>query len=246
VGSKDVTLTTADGLRLDARWHQGGDRVVVLAHGLTVDLEENGLFEPLAAALVARGLSVLRFSYRGHGGSDGIDTATTVAGERMDLRAAIDWVGRPVALLGSSFGAVSVSLSLAELGDAVRAVVLWQPVLDLNRTFLEPDLPRGRELYRGWAHGPIDIEGRFRLGAALYAELDTIDPRAAFLASPQPALVVHGDADSLVSHEIARDTAQRRPATGWHSVRGAGHGFLEPAAGAEVVHVTAEWLAANG
>ena len=91
MGSKAINLTTVDGLRLDARWHEGGgDRAVVLAHGLTVDLEENGLFEPLAEKLAARGLSVLRFSFRGHGASDGIDTETTIAGERMDLRAAVD------------------------------------------------------------------------------------------------------------------------------------------------------------
>jgi len=246
MGSKVIGLTTVDGLRLDARWHEGGgDRAVVLAHGLTVDLDENGLFEPLAEKLVARGLSVLRFSFRGHGASDGIDTESTIAGERMDLRAAVDWVGRPVALLGSSFGAVSVSLSLAELGDTVRSVVLWQPVLDLRRTFLSPELPRGRVLYRGWNRGTLDIEGRFRLGTALYGELGTVDPLTAFLLSTPPALVVHGDADSLVSHEIARETAQLRPGTDWHSVPGAEHGFLEPAAAADVVDVTARWLASG-
>lgn len=240
-----ITLTAADGLRLDARWHPGGDRAVVLAHGLTVDLAENGLFEPLAEALVARGLSVLRFSFRGHGRSDGIDTETTIAGERQDLRAAIDWLGRPVALLGSSFGAVSVSLSLAELGDSVWAVVLWQPVLDLRRTFLAPELPRGRELYRDWARGPVDVEGRFTLGTALRGELGTLDPRAAFVASTPPALVLHGDADTHVSPEIAREAAARRPRTDWLSVPGAEHGFLEPGSARLVVDTTVDWLTAR-
>ena len=71
----------------------------------------------------------------------------TIAGECLDLRAAVDYGGGEVLLVGSSFGAVSVTLSLAELAGRVRAVALWQPVLDLRATFLEPTLPRGRELY---------------------------------------------------------------------------------------------------
>lgn len=239
-----VWLTTEDGLRLDAVWHEGGERAVVLAHGLTVDLEENGLYEPLAAALVERGLSVLRFSFRGHGKSDGADREMTIAGERRDLRAAVAWVGRPVAVLGSSFGAVSVTLSCGELADAVRAVVLWQPVLDLRRTFLEPELPRGRELYGGRTGGDVDIEGRFVLGAPLFEEFATERPIDAFMAAPQPALVVHGDADQHVSHEIARAVALRRPDTDWHSIPGAGHGFLAPGESAEVIETTVNWLAA--
>lgn len=238
-----VGLTTEDGLRLDAVWHEGGDRVVVLAHGLTVDLEENGLFEPLAAALVERGLSVLRFSFRGHGTSDGADRDMTIAGERRDLLAAVEWAGRPVALLGSSFGAVSVTLSCADLGDAVRAVVLWQPVLDLRRTFLEPELPLARALYGTRVDGEHDLDGRFMLGAPLFDEFAALRPIDAFLAAAPPALVIHGDADSHVSHDIARDTAHRRPHTDWCSIPGAEHGFLDPAASAAVIGTTADWLA---
>jgi pimeloyl-ACP methyl ester carboxylesterase len=236
-----VDLTTEDGLHLDARWHEGGDRAVVLAHGLSVDLEENGMFAPLATELVARGLSELRFSFRGHGKSDGADRDMTIAGERLDLRAAVEWVGRPVTVLGSSFGAVSVTLSCAEL--PVDAVVLWQPVLDLRHTFLAPELPRGRALYGTWTGGDHDIEGRFVLGAPLLDEFATLRPVDAFLAATQPALVIHGDADTHVSHDIARDAALRREHTDWHSIPGAGHGFADPAALAKVLDTTVDWLA---
>lgn len=238
-------MTTQDGLRLDAVWHEGGDRVVVLAHGLSVDLEENGLFEPLADALVARGLSTLRFSFRGHGRSDGRDREMTIAGEQLDLRAAVTWTGRPVAVLGSSFGAVSTILTCADLDDT-RAVVLWQPVLDLRRTFLEPELPVGRKLYGTRTHGTShDLEGRFTLGAPLFDEFATLRPIDTFLACALPALVIHGDADTHVSHDIARDTALRRWGTDWHSVPGAEHGFLDPTTAAEIIETTVDWLVEN-
>jgi alpha-beta hydrolase superfamily lysophospholipase len=242
-----INLTTEDGLHLDAVWRESGEHVVVLAHGLTVDLEENGLFGPLADALAQRGLSTLRFSFRGHGRSAGLDRNMTIAGELLDLRAAVEWPDRPVSVLGSSFGAVSVALSCPALEDALRAVVLWQPVLDLRRTFLEPELRTGRELYGGRVAGePHHVDGRFVLGAALFDEFAVRWPRDAFLATSVPALVVHGDADTHVSHDIARDTALRRWGTDWHSIAGAEHGFVEPAAAQEVIEVTADWLAENG
>jgi pimeloyl-ACP methyl ester carboxylesterase len=242
-------ITTSDGVRLDSAWHPGGPSAVVLAHGITGDLTEQGLFVTLAEKLVAAGFSVLRFSFRGHGASEGRPRDMTVAGELLDLRAAVlaaGVAGGPVSVVASSFGAVSTTLSLAAL--PVRSVVLWQPVLDLRRTFLEPELPRGIKLYSDRSSLPelgfLDIEGRFELGAPLFEEFTRLDPRAAFLATGQPALVIHGDADEHVSHEIARTTAAARPGTDWWSVPGDGHGFRRH--GPEVIAATVHWLASHG
>ncbi|SEP03913.1 alpha/beta hydrolase [Amycolatopsis saalfeldensis] len=235
-------ITASDGVRLDSAWHPGGPSAVVLAHGITGDLTEQGLFVTLAEKLVAAGFSVLRFSFRGHGASEGRPRDMTVAGELLDLRAAVSAAGAPVSVVASSFGAVSTALSLATL--PVRSVVLWQPVLDLRRTFLAPELPRGIKLYSDRSSlrdkGFLDIEGRFQLGAPLFEEFTRLDPRAAFLSADQPALVIHGDADEHVSHEIARATAAARPGTDWRSVPGAGHGFRGH--GPEVVEATVRWL----
>ncbi|WP_190812839.1 alpha/beta hydrolase [Saccharopolyspora pogona] len=235
-------IITSDGVRLETAWHQGGADAVVLAHGITADLAEQELFPILADRLAAAGFSVLRFSFRGHGRSEGRPRDMTIAGERLDLRAAVESVGRPVSVVASSFGAVSTTLSLGEL--PIDSVALWQPVLDLRRTFLEPELPRGRQLYYDLSslqqRGFLDIEGRFELGARLFEEFAELDPRAAFLASDIPALVVHGDVDEHVSYEVAHEVAARRPRTDWHRVRGGGHGFRDVER--EVIDVTVSWL----
>ncbi|MDT8913413.1 alpha/beta fold hydrolase [Amycolatopsis sp. PS_44_ISF1] len=245
-------ITTEDGVRLDSVWHRGGPSAVVLAHGITGDRHEQGLFGALAESLVSSGFSVLRFSFRGHGESEGQPRDLTVAGQVRDLRAAVRAAGAagPVSVVASSFGAVSTTLALADPPSAtppVRSVVLWQPVLDLRRTFLEPELPRGIELYSDRSSlaekGFLDIEGRFELGAPLFEEFTRLDPRAAFLAAKGPAFVIHGDADEHVSHELARATAAARPGTDWWSVPGDGHGFRRR--GPEVVAATARWLAAK-
>ncbi|MGH3449436.1 MAG: alpha/beta hydrolase [Haloechinothrix sp.] len=144
---KPVDLVSVDGLRLDAALHPATSStvgVVIQAHGVTVDKDEGGMFVRLAESLAATGFTVVRFSFRGHGASQGTQEGVTIAGEMLDLQAAVELVRRehiePVSIVAASFGAVPLTLSLAFIHD-LRSIVLWNPVLDLHRTFLEPELP---------------------------------------------------------------------------------------------------------
>ena len=105
------------------------------------------MFVRLAERLAAAGFDVVRFSFRGHGGSAGTQRGVTIAGECLDLQAVIEWVrGRfagPILIVAASFGAVSTLLSLPWLTEGVHRLVLWNPVLDLRHTFLEPELAWG-------------------------------------------------------------------------------------------------------
>ncbi|MGH3569833.1 MAG: alpha/beta hydrolase [Pseudonocardia sp.] len=155
-GGETITLYSVDGLALDARVHSpaatasdargaiGG--AVVLAHGMTVDLDEGGMYRRLADQLVAAGLGVLRFSFRGHGASAGTQRGVTIAGELLDIEAAIAYARAgfdgPLTVLGSSFGAVAVLESSAYTRP--DQLVLWNPILDLRHTFIEPELLWGR------------------------------------------------------------------------------------------------------
>ena len=72
VGSRDVQLTTSDGLRLRA-WYvpargTAGTFTVLVANGNAGD---RSLRAPLARALANQGFGVLLFDYRGHGGNPG-------------------------------------------------------------------------------------------------------------------------------------------------------------------------------
>jgi pimeloyl-ACP methyl ester carboxylesterase len=95
-------------------------------------------------------------------------------------------------------------------------LVLWNPVLDLRHTFLQPELPWGvenfgpaqRELLQ--RQGYLLVDGEFALGRVLFEEFGRYRPAEPFLTSRQPALVVHGDKDSYVSYDIAKTAAQAR------------------------------------
>ncbi len=108
-----TTLTTDDGLRLEAQWavpDQPRNRVVI-AHphpqrgGNMHSLVVSALFHHLAAT----GCAVLRFNFRGVGGSEG--SHDFGEGEQLDVQAAVEAMAAtvhnqcPLVLAGWSFGA---------------------------------------------------------------------------------------------------------------------------------------------
>jgi len=102
-----VEIEASDGTVLRGEAQEAGPDWVVLVHDLGEDIDA---WRPLPAALAARGLSVLAFDLRGHGGSDGEpDPARTAA----DLAAALS--------LARGRGAGRVYLGAA--GESARAAI---------------------------------------------------------------------------------------------------------------------------
>ncbi|MGI5506342.1 alpha/beta hydrolase [Lentzea sp. CA-135723] len=255
MNTQRVHLTALDGVHLEAEVHRSADNshgTVVLAHGITVDMNEGGMFVRLAERLAVSGFDALRFSYRGHGNSGGMQAGTTIAGELLDLQAAVGYACQelpgPLSIVAASFGAVSTSLSLPWLQPEVERVVLWNPVLDLRRTFVEPELPWGEENFnreqQGYlrSHGFLIIDGEFRLGRVMFDEFSRYEPALDFVHDARPALVVHGDRDSYVSYDIARDTAAARSNCDFHTLVGSDHGFDSREREDEAIAVTVDWL----
>jgi pimeloyl-ACP methyl ester carboxylesterase len=248
-------LESVDGLVLEAALHMPSRDslgTLVLAHGITVDMDEGGgMFVQLAERLTERGFAVVRFSFRGHGNSAGTQRGMTIAGEMLDVQAVVEralGIGpAPLSIVAASFGAVPVTLSLPYL-DQLYRLVLWNPVLDLRHTFLEPELPWGRanfgqdqqaDLAR---RGFLVVDGDFELGRVLYEEFGHYRPADCFVADRRPALVVHGDQDGYVSYFIAEQAAYARHDCEFHTVHGSGHGFDSAAHENEAIAVTVEWL----
>jgi pimeloyl-ACP methyl ester carboxylesterase len=249
-----LPLAAADGVPLDAVMHRSADRerrgAVILAHGITVDMDEGGMFVRLAECLAAEGFTTLRFSFRGHGKSGGSQRGATIAGEMLDLDAAVGRATQehdgPLAIVAASYGAVSGTLSLPFL-DQLQSLVLWNPVLDLRHTFLEPELPWGRENFGPRQQeelrrtGVLLVDGTFELGRVMFQEMERYDPRQSFVESRVPALVIHGDRDSYVSYDIARSAGGEQGAD-FHTILGSDHGFDSPAREDEAIRTTVEWL----
>src|SRR5688572_4463684 len=146
---RTFTLTSLDGIPLDCAEHAPSIDaplgVVVQAHGITSDMNERGVYVRLAERLASDGFHVVRFSFRGHGRSGGTQKGMTIAGEMLDLAAVLGYAqavgSSKVSIVAASFGAVSACLSLPYVHDRLTGLCLWHPVLDLKRTFIEPELP---------------------------------------------------------------------------------------------------------
>ena len=257
-----IDLLTPDGVRLEAVLHRPESAPigrVVLAHGIMGDLGEGGLFERLAGELTGAGFCVLRFSFRGHGRSGGHPEGVTIGGEMLDLVTAYQGLeevggGGEAAIIAASFGAVSTSLLLETLPRPPRALVYWNPVLDLRQTFLEPLLPWGLEHFGDRitsslaAQGSLEVsqpwlERAFRFGPALFAEMHHYDIRKAFLTSRVAALVIHGDKDSCVSFDLVKDASGHRANVTFVPIWGSEHGFHLDGYGDRAIGSTCDWLA---
>ena len=191
-GASDVLLTTSDGVRLGA-WlvpPAGPDRgvAVLVAPGNAGD---RSLRAPLAAALAARGLTVLLLDYRGYGGNPGSPTEHGLA---RDVDAAhrflVEERGVPPQRLlyfGESLGAAVVTHLAARRPPG--GVLLRSPFTDLASV--------GRE------HYPF-----LPVGALLKDRYPLADHLRSVTA---PVTVVYGSADSVVPPDQSRAVAAAAP-----------------------------------
>lgn len=185
-GGRDVTLVTADGLRL-AAWHFPVDSAratVLVAPG---NAGNRHLRVPLARALTARGLSVLLLDYRGYGGNPGDPSEDGLA---LDVRAAREFLLRDAGVpaerllyFGESLGSAVVAELAAEHPPA--GLVLRSPFTDLASV--------------GARHYPF-LPVRWLL-------LDRFPTAEHVTRVDAPVTVVYGTSDSIVPPDQSRAVA---------------------------------------
>lgn len=220
-GAREVTLRTADGLRL-AAWFvpaEVADRkvTVLVAPGNAGD---RSMRAPLADALRRRGMSVLLLEYRGYGGNPGDPTET---GLGLDARAGYDFLvgelGVPpdrLICFGESLGAAVVTALAAERSCA--GLVLRSPFVDLASV--------------GAVHYPF-VPVRTLLRDE-FPVVDTIRRTSA------PTVVVLGTEDAVVPPEQSRAVAAAAAGrTTTVEVAGADHNDLALLSGSRLIDAVA-------
>jgi len=183
-GARDLTLRTADGLDLGAWFLPAGTTTVLVANGNAGD---RSVRAPLAAALAARGLSVLLFDYRGYGGNPGTPSEDGLA---LDVRAAhrylVDELGVPpgrILYYGESLGAAVVTELATEHPPA--GLFLRSPFTELADV--------GRRHYPFVPVGAL-LRERYPLAERLRA-------------ISVPTTVVYGSADRMIPPALSRAAA---------------------------------------
>jgi len=207
---QNVTLTTADGLQLDAwfvpvtaTWPITGTPSIVLGHGL---LENKATMLHLVPWLHDAGYNVFLLDFRGHGNSDKEPT-TVGPKEVLDLQAALDWleaegVGERVGGLGFSLGAVAL-VNTAVQDDRLDALVL-------------------DSLFADW--GDTDFVADYRLPPDWLVP-GVPSPEKLIRDIHVPILIIHGTADILenVDHAYRLYAAANEPKELW--INDSGHAW---------------------
>jgi uncharacterized protein len=253
VTQMDVSFPSLAPDRLAIRGtHQGPEssNAVLLVHGITTARDEEGIYARTAEALEQAGLASLRFDFRSHGQSDGTPEQLSISGEVGDLLAAYGWLRERaprVHVLAASFGAVSTCHAVGCGKVEVASMVLWNPVLDLRRTFLVPETAWARDNFvdggRSYARpGVFIIDDHFEAPESLLEEMLQYDIMADLSRVEVPVLTIHGDADTYVPYDVSKRFGVPNKTSRFMTIAGAEHGFGRPAEEHEVIDATVAWI----
>ena len=143
-----IFFTNKSGLKLCGVWHfpkNNTNKAIILAHGLTVDKDEQGIFPQLANKLSKDGFVVFRFDFMGRGDSEGESVDITLTSEIGDMIAAINKTFErgysKIGLVGASFGGGIATLLPKSYLNKISALCLWNPSLNYHHILIDPIVP---------------------------------------------------------------------------------------------------------
>jgi pimeloyl-ACP methyl ester carboxylesterase len=236
-----IRVPTVDGYELSVVVTQAEpDDVIIWLHGISVNKDEHlGFFRDGARWLAGKGISSIRFDFRGHGESSGSSLDFSIIGQNLDTRSIFDFAQRTfgstarVHLVGASFGAPPALFAAARWPVAIRSVTLIAPVLSYVRTFLKPETEWARGLFSKKTLRRLDEVGRlhfddtFNIGLRLVEEMRVIRPTTTLAELRQPVLILHGDRDSMVPYDASAQACRGLRHVRFVTLEGADHGFMQ-------------------
>jgi fermentation-respiration switch protein FrsA (DUF1100 family) len=191
---EDVTLTTADGLKISG-WYIPGTRpeAVVLVHGIHAN---RAYLLPQAGILSEAGYHLLLIDLRGHGNSEG-ELMTYGYNEALDVGAAVDYLlvlpeVEQVAALGHSLGAAAV-VRAAATDERVKAIVIQSTYSSLPQAV--EDSFETYSVFPRWPFAPLIIAmAEFRTGLKI-GQVNSSYDLATMPA--RPVFIVHSADDNV-------------------------------------------------
>jgi uncharacterized protein len=253
--TKKITYKSLDDIRLSGVLHlpEKSERgSIILAHGINSDKDESGSFVKVAEELSSKGFKVLRFDFRAQGESSGKSRDMTITGEFLDMVASIRYIRslnpiQHVGILAASFGA-GIAIVFASVYQTVpSSLVLWNPVLDYEKTFLNPKLGWAKEYFNEIGYRNLNSRGflmleDFQIGTTLVDEMRAIKPYRLMQQISCPVLTLHGDKDSKVPFEISEKYAMCNKSNEFIVLKGAEHAFLRPQDREIAVSRSVDWF----
>lgn len=240
----------SDAFQLNARLCKPSkpEAAALFVHGICGDLDEIGIFTNLERKLSGLGVMTLRFDFRGHGDSDGEPSDASVQAEIKDLIQAMNFLKSEenvssIGVIAASFGASIVLLSDIS-PTSIKTAVFLNPVIDFERTFLDPITPWGKENF-----GREKIESSdsilledCELGKMFIEDLTRYEPKERLTKWNIPTYIIHGDKDDAVPYLSSKEMAESCANTYLATMPGTGHGFDDDFKRQIVVDLTVLWI----
>lgn len=189
---------------------------VLICHGITADLHENGLFDNFSELFFDHSISVLRFDFRGHGKSKGNSLDVTLEGEYSDITSVYAWIKKSsdyngtYAILGASFSCASVIRQSIKFTP--KCLVLFNPVFSYKRTFVVPEASWGKEILETKNKSDLPpsavakIPGtEFFISKILWEEMENDQTPKLAKNLKCPTRAFHGDEDIKVPIQPIKD-----------------------------------------
>ena len=187
------------------------------------------MFTQLARRLGGEAIAVLRFSFRGHGDSEGDYKDVTVESMLSDAQAALAFLMCQPGVDRTRLGVVGMSLgglvaaNVAGSHEGIRALVLWSAVAhngDRVDTWLTP--AQKAQLQRDGYYDDIGVA----VNRTFFEQLRTMNGTEMVSSYKGQALILHGTADAAVPLE---DACRYKQALGDRAklvvIDGANHAF---------------------
>jgi uncharacterized protein len=227
-----------DGTMLEGtllRGERASNSIVILVHGITSSRDEFGLFSGFAEHLVQQGISSFRFDYRCHGANKQPMEYMTLSGVVNDIEAAAVYAltqtkASQIHVIGMSFGGGLSAFWAAATRNPVSSVTMLAPVIDYEEDIIGQHdfLSNGGLNQAGQllleTQGFLETDG-VRYGRALLNELRYISGIEGIQRLRCNSLIVHGDADSVVSYSSSELFVKLNPNCQLINIPDTDHGF---------------------